>query len=73
MRIVNTSAGTVPFGKYRGYDLQELVETDHHYANWLVAVPRFGIEHPDEYEDLRYYLRAAGLYREVGLSPLWRH
>ncbi|PPF82979.1 hypothetical protein C5B96_08565 [Subtercola sp. Z020] len=58
MRIINTSSQTVPFGKYWGYDLQEMAETDPHYALWMLRETDLRSKYPDAYYDLEYYLRA---------------
>lgn len=67
MFIVNSNAGTVPYGKYQGYDLQELVEVDRWYARQLLKNTKFRRDYPDEYYDLEMYLSSASLYRGAGL------
>lgn len=67
MYIENTDATTVPFGKYEGYDLQEMVELDRRYAKWMLNETSLRRDYPDHYYDLDFYLRAAGLYRSLSM------
>lgn len=67
MRIVNSNATTVPFGKYSGFDLQELVEIDPDYARWLLNETELRSAYPDHYYDLEVYLASTSLYRRAGL------
>lgn len=67
MYIENTNAGKVPFGKYEGYDLQELVDVDRRYAKWLLNESDLRRDYPDEYYDLDFYLRAPKLFKHMGM------
>ena len=58
MSIVNSTA-TVPFGKYKGIDLQEMVEIDPRYARWMLKETELRRAYPDAYYDLEFYLQGA--------------
>ena len=67
MFITNTDATTVPFGKYEGYDLREMVEVDPRYARWMLTSTQLRREYPDHYYDLEFHLQSARLYGAVGM------
>ncbi|NWL35539.1 hypothetical protein [Paenarthrobacter nitroguajacolicus] len=72
MQLINSEAPTVPFGRYKGRSLQELVQFDHQYANWMVSLPNFHTEYPKHYDELLTFLKMAGLYKAAGLREPWR-
>lgn len=60
--IINSDAGRVPFGKYAGYELEELVEIDPRYAKWMLEKTRMKYDFPEEYYDLEAHMALRSIH-----------
>ncbi|GLJ62223.1 hypothetical protein GCM10017576_23530 [Microbacterium barkeri] len=67
MEIVNSTAGTMPFGKHKGHLLEE-VARDRAYCRWLFKQPHFKSGYPDLYKVLRELAELERFMREARIS-----
>ena len=56
-----TDAPTMPFGKYRGAPLDDVVLDDVSYAGWLLDQPWFGQRFPKHHRHLKTMLHRGGI------------